>query len=370
MTHMFAAIGIGPFDTAWLAEALILTTPILLAAMGELISERAGVLNVGLEGFMLAGAFFSYLMTWKAHSLFVGVVCGIAAGMLFAVVMGLLTIEAKADQIVSGVGINLAATGLTSYLFDEIFGNQAQIVVPIIGDIKIPVLSSIPDFGPALFKNDWTLYLAFLLVPITWFLLFRTKWGLAIRASGELPSGADTAGISVRRVRWFGVLTAGALAGLAGANLAIVQVGIFHQEMTAGRGFLALVAVIFGRWKPVGVMGACLALGGADALELRLADQNQVPTQVWGVVAGIAAALAIYYVLRSRQRRPRKVAILLSSMVALSGVVLVFAAPHVDLPDQLWRSLQFLVALIVLAGAVSRAHMPSKLTLPYTRGED
>src|SRR6476659_2814904 len=115
---MFAAIGIGPFDTAWLAEALILTTPILLAATGELISERAGVLNVGLEGYMLAGAFFSYLVAWKANNLAAGVAAGVAGGALFAVIMGLLTIEARADQIVAGVGINLAAIGLTSYLFD------------------------------------------------------------------------------------------------------------------------------------------------------------------------------------------------------------------------------------------------------------
>jgi simple sugar transport system permease protein len=366
----FANIGIGPFDTAWLASALVLTTPILLAAMGELISERAGVLNVGLDGYMLAGAFFSYLLTYETHSLFLGVLGGVAAGMVFAAVMGLLTVEAKADQIVTGVGINLAAIGLTSYLFDEIFGDKAQAVVPIIGNLKIPVLSSIPDFGPALFNNDWTMYFAFLLVPASWFLLYRTKWGLAVRAAGELPSGADTAGISVKRVRWAGVLTAGALAGLGGANLAIVQVGIFHQQMTGGRGFLALVAVIFGRWKPLGVMGACLALGGADALELRLADQNQVPTQVWGVVAAIAAGLAIYYVVRARQQRPRKVAILLSAMVALSGVVLVLASPTVDLPDELWRSLPFLLALVVLGGALTRAHMPAKLTLPYTRGDD
>lgn len=366
---VIAAIGIGPFDTAWLAAALVLTTPILLAAVGELISERAGVLNVGLEGFMLAGAFFSYLVTWKASSLAAGVAAGVGAGMVFAVVMGLLTIEARADQIVSGVGINLAAIGLTSYLFDQIFGNQAQIVVPTIGDLPIPLLSKIPDFGPAVFKNDWTLYLAFLLIPVSWFLLFRTKWGLAIRGAGELPAGVDTAGISVRRVRWMGVLAAGGLSGLAGANLAIVQVGIFHQEMTAGRGFLALVAVIFGRWRPVGILFACLALGGADALQLRLADQNQVPTQVWGVLAAIAAAIALYQVMRWRQGRQRPVAITLAALVGATGIALGAAGPHVDLPDQLWRSLPYLLALVVLAGAITRAHMPSKLTLPYSRGE-
>ena len=366
---VIGAIGIGPFETAWLAAALVLTTPILLAAIGELISERAGVLNVGLEGFMLAGAFFSYLVAWKAHNLAAGAAAGVAAGIVFAVIMGLLTIEAKADQIVSGVGINLAATGLTSYLFDQVFGNRAQIVVPTIGPLRIPLVSKIPDFGPALFNNDWTLYLGFLLIPIVWFLLYRTKWGLAVRGAGELPAAVDTAGVSVRRVRWMGVLSAGGLAGLGGANLAIVQVGIFHQEMTAGRGFLALVAVIFGRWRPLGVLGACLALGGADALQLRLADQNQVPTQVWGVLAAIAAALAIYYLARSRQGRQRPAALSLAGGVAASGVILAVLAPHIDLPDQLWRSLPFLLALVVLAGAITRAHMPSKLTIPYSRGE-
>lgn len=368
MQPVIAQIGIGPFDTAWLASALILATPLLLSAVGELISERAGILNVGLEGFMLAGAFFSYFVAWKTGSLALGVMASIAAGLLFAAVMGLLSITARADQIVSGIGINLAAIGLTSYLFDEIFGNRAQIVVPTIGNISIPGLSKIPDFGPALFDHDWVLYAAFLFVPAVWFLLFRTKWGLSVRAAGELPEAVDTAGINVNRVRWMGVLAAGGLSGLAGADLAIVQVGIFHQEMTAGRGFLALVAVIFGRWRPIGVLGACLALGGADALQLRLADQSEVPSQVWAVAAVIAAAFVLYWVLVSRQGRPRPTAIGLAALVAATGLVLTLVAPHIDLPTELWRSLPYLVALGVLAGAISRAHMPSKLTQPYSRG--
>ncbi|MGZ4203564.1 MAG: ABC transporter permease [Thermoleophilaceae bacterium] len=367
--NVIANIGIGPFDTAWLGAAIVLTTPILLAAIGELISERAGVLNVGLEGFMLVGCFFSYLVAWKAGNLAAGAAAGVAAGLVFAVIMGLLTIEARADQIVSGVGINLAAIGLTSYLFAQIFGSRAQIVVPTIGQLALPGLSKIPDFGSALFDHDWTIYLAFLLVPASWFLLFRTRWGLAIRGAGELPAAVDTAGISVKRVRWAGVLCAGGLAGLGGVNLTIVQVGIFHQEMTAGRGFLALVAVIFGRWRPLGVLAACLALGGMDALQLRLADQSTVPTAVWAVVAANGAAIAVFLALRWRHNRPRPVAFGLAVFVAVSGSVLAVVDPHIDLPDQLWRSVPFLFALIVLAGATTKAHMPSKLTLPYTRGE-
>jgi general nucleoside transport system permease protein len=367
--NVLAAFGISPYDTDWLAAAIVLTTPILLAAVGELISERAGVLNVGLEGYMLSGAFFSYLIAWKSGNLALGVAAGVAGGMVFAAVMALLTIEARADQIVAGVGINLAAIGLTSYLFDEIFGSRAQVVVPTIGSIKIPLLSSIPHFGPALFDQDWTVYFAFLSVGVVWYLLYRTRWGLAIRGTGELPAAVDTAGISVKRVRWLSVLAAGALAGLGGVNLTLVQVGIFHQEMTSGRGFLALVAVIFGRWRPLGVLAACLALGAADALQLRLADESQVPGSVWSVTAGIAVAIVIWHVARQRAGRPRTPTVAIATALALCCGILAFSVPHIDLPDQLWRSVPFLLALIVLAGAVTRAHMPSKLTLPYIRGD-
>jgi ABC-type uncharacterized transport system permease subunit len=366
---VFADFGVGPLDVGWLGVALVLTTPILFAAIGELISERAGVLNVGLEGYMLVGAFFAYLVTWKTGILIVGAAAGIVAGMLLAAVMALLSIEARADQIVTGVGINLVAVGLTAYMFDEIFGNREQIVVPKVADLDIPVLSSIPEVGNVVFGQDPLLYAAFLLAPATWFLLFRTRWGLAIRAAGELPAAADTAGISVRRVRWMSILAAGALGGLGGAYLVIVDVGIFRQGITAGRGFLALVAVIFGRWNPLGVLGATFVLGAADALQLRLADDEEVPQAVWGLVAVIAFAFLLHQVLVKRRLRERPVAFALGLLVALSGVVLLMTTPHVDLPAQLWRSLPFLLALLVLGSAITRAHMPAKLSLPYTRGE-
>jgi simple sugar transport system permease protein len=368
MTTTLATLGFGPFDMNWLAVALVLTTPILFAAIGELISERAGVLNVGLEGMMLSGAFFAYLVAVKAHSVLLGTLAGVAAGVLFAVIMALLAVEAGADQIVSGVGINLAAVGLTSFLFDEIFSGGATSSLNTIAPVKIPLLSKIPSFGEPLFHRDPLVYLAFVLVPAAWFLLYRTHWGLATRAAGEMPAAADTSGISVRGVRWAGTLTAGALAGLGGAYLVVVDVGIFHQEMTAGRGFLALVAVIFGRWTPLGVFGACLALGGADALQLRLADHQDVPEQVWAVIAIVALIFVAYQVLK---RRARAHATTNGSMLALAtfGFALFAIAPNVSLPAELWRSLPYLLALIVLAGAVSRARMPARLTVPYRRGE-
>jgi general nucleoside transport system permease protein len=365
---VLAVVGFGPFDMSWLATALVLTTPILFAAIGELASERAGVLNVGLEGMMLSGAFFSFLIADKTDSILLGAVAGVAAGLGFAIIMALLAVEAGADQIVSGVGINLAAVGLTSYLFDQIYQGSATTPLNTIGPLKIPGLASIPSFGKPLFQQDPLVYLAFLLVPLTWFVLYRTRWGLAVRASGELPAAADTAGISVRRVRWAGTLTAGALAGLGGSYLVIVDVGIFHQEMTAGRGFLALVAVIFGRWTPLGVFGACLALGATDALQLRLADHQDVPDQVWGAIAVVAVIFLLYQVFKRRlqQHRTTNGGML---AVATAGFALFAIAPNVSLPAQLWRSLPYLLALLVLAGALSRARMPSHLTLPYRRGE-
>ncbi|MEY2534437.1 MAG: ral nucleoside transport system permease protein [bacterium] len=361
-------LSLSPFDADWLAAALVLSTPILLAAIGELVSERAGVLNVGLEGMMLAGAFFSYLIAWQTDSMVLGTIAGVAAGVFFAAIMALLCVEAGADQIVSGVGINLAAVGLTGYLFDQIFGNLGQEIVPQIGSLAIPVLAEAGAVGAAIFDHDPILYLAFLVVPVVWFLLYRTRWGLAIRAAGEMPAAADTAGISVRRVRWMATLTAGAFSGLAGAYLVIVQVGIFKQQMTGGRGFLALVAVIFGRWHPVGVLAACLVLGATDALQLRLADDETVPGVVWGVVAIVAVVFVLYQLLVNRGR-PRPVAIALVTLVGVSGLALFVTTPSITLPDQVWRSLPFLLALIVLAGALTRSHMPAKLTLPYRRGE-
>jgi general nucleoside transport system permease protein len=363
-----AAISITPFDANWIAATLVLTTPILLPAVGELISERAGVLNVGLEGMMVAGAFTAYLVTWKLHSLLLGVLLGMGAGTLFGVIMALLVVEAGADQVVAGIGINLMALGLTAYLFEQIFSTQTQIVIPHVGKAAIPLVSKIPQVGPALFNQDPLVYIAFLLVPAAWFLLYKTKWGLAIRASGELPAAADTAGISVRGVRWLGVLVAGALAGLGGAYLTAVSVGVFADDIPAGRGYLALIAVIFGRWRPVGVMLAALVLGGAQALQLRLTVLASVPRVFWAAVALVAFAYVVFEIVFNRERLQRSgggIAI----GVGIAGLALAWITPMISLPAQLWRSLPYLVGLIALAAATTIARMPARLAYPYRRGE-
>ncbi|MBS1676198.1 MAG: ABC transporter permease [Actinobacteria bacterium] len=349
-----------------MAAVLVLSTPLLLASVGELVSERTGVLNVGLEGMMLAGTFSAYYVAYLTGSPVWALFGGIAGGLVFGLVMGGLAVQIGADQIVSGVGINLAAIGVTGFFFDEIFGNKPQTLVSTIGNVSIPGLSKIPVIGNAFFDRNPIVYLAFALVPAVWWLLFRSKWGLAIRAVGETPEAAEAAGISARRVRWLGALTAAGLAGLAGAYLVVVEVGIFKQEMTNGRGFLALVAVIFGRWRPGGVLIACVVLGGADALQLRLADDASVPRVVWAAVLLVVVIVALWMITR---RRRRSKAMPLTAAVGILAAGLCVIAPHVALPNELWRSLPFILALIVLAGSATTARMPSKLGLEFRRGE-
>ena len=359
----------GPFDAALLASAIGLTVPILLAASGELLAERAGVLNVGLEGMLLSGAFVSFLVVWKTGSLVAGAVAGVAAGALLAALMAVVTVDLKGDQIVAGIGINVLAIGVTTLAYDQIFGGRAeQVLVETIPAVEIPLLSSLGGVGEALFAQDPVTYFAFLLVPVLWFVMFRTTWGLAIRSCGEEPAAADAAGVSVRLVRWATTLAAGGLAGLGGAYLAIVQLGLFRQEMSAGRGFLALAAVIFGRWHPFGVLAACVVFGAADALQLRLQGQEAVAHQVWLAITFLAAAYVVYRI-GTTKARPSTGALSVALVLAVPGLLLYVTRPSIDLPSQLWLALPFLLALLALAGAAGRAHMPSALTLAFRRGE-
>jgi simple sugar transport system permease protein len=355
----------GPFDVALLATIIGVTTPILLAASGELISERAGVLNVGLEGMMLGGAFVAFLVAYELHSMVLGVLAGVAAGLAFAVIMAALAVEAKADQIVVGIGINVLAVGITGFAFDEIFSDRAAARVHTMDKVALPGLSSLGGVGDALFNQPLLIYVAFLVIPAVWVLLYRTRWGLSIRSVGELPVAADTAGVNVRATRWLATMTAGALAGLGGAYLSLVDLGLFRQEMSAGRGFLALAAVIFGRWRPRGVLLACLLFGSADALQLRLQAGGSVPAEIWLLIAGVAAA----YLLRRLAVARRVMPVAVAGAICAAAIALAVSSPQISLPNQLWLALPFLLALAALAGAAARVRMPAALTLPYRRGE-
>jgi simple sugar transport system permease protein len=357
----------GIFDVALLTAAILATTPILLAGLGELVSERAGVLNVGLEGMMLFGAFFAFFGTDLTGNLLLGTLCGLAAGVLLAALMALLSVEAGADQIVVGIGLNVLAVGVTGFLYEELFSDRGQVILPTMSDWAIPGLSKLPVVGETFFDAQPLTYLAMALIPTVWFLLYRSNWGLAIRAAGEMPEAVDAAGVNVRRVRWAATMWAGALAGLGGATLSIGLTGLFTEGMTAGRGFLAFAAVIFGKWRLGGVVFACALFGSADALQLRLQASDSVPSQVWAAVGIGAGALLIVGLLRKRRLAARS-AIGIAALGAIA-IALAVIKPNISLPSQLWLAFPYILTLLALAGFVGRARLPRALALPYHRAD-
>jgi len=355
----------GPLDTAWLATSLVLATPLLFTALGELISERAGVINIGLEGMMLSGAFFGFYVHWETGSQLLGFLGGVAAGLVCGALMALLTVRLKANQIVVGVGINVLALGLTTFIFREVFSTQGQVVLHQLKPIAIPGLRHIPVIGRALFDQLAPVYLAVLCVPVAWWLLYRTSWGLSIRAAGEYPPAADTAGIRVDGVRWVAVLVAGGMAGLGGVVLS-AQVGLFLENMSGGRGFIALAAVVFGAWRPVTVLGACLFFGAVDALQLRLQSYPTVPHEVWLLIA-VVGVLYLVYELARPGRRSRALGASAGTVIAALMIVLFVVAPKVSFPSQLWLGVPYVAAVLALAGILGRSKAPSALGTPYHR---
>jgi ABC-type uncharacterized transport system permease subunit len=358
----------GPFDVAWLAASVRLSTPLLFAATGELVAERTGILNIGLEGMMLSGAFFAYLVGYVTESLWLGLLAGVGAGIVMALPMALLSINARADQIVIGVGLNLLALGITTFAFRQVFAGQAEAHLDRPGPLALPLLSDVPILGRALFSQTILVYMAIAGIAMAWFVLYRTRAGLAIRAAGEVPAAADTAGVPVERMRWVGTLVAGGMAGLAGGYLSVGQLGFFIEGMSAGRGFLALAAVIFGGWRPLGVLGACLVFGAADALQLRLQAEAIVPRQVWLAVALVAVAYLVFTRWRRSTDRSHARALVGGLIPTAVGVTLFALAPRWHFPSQLWLTMPYVLALLALAGFVGRVRMPSAIAIPYRRG--
>jgi ABC-type uncharacterized transport system permease subunit len=248
---------------------------LLLPALGGVISERSGVVNIAMEGMMLIGCYAGVAMALATHSVILGVLSAILAGGLLALVHGLVSIHFKADQIISGIAINIAALGLTNFL--NIVQTGGQGIPTLASNLRLPMLTwgplqNIPFLGQVLFQQNVVFYLAIVMLIAMQFLLFRTNVGLRIRAVGEHPQAADTAGIHVRLVRYACVVASGLLSGLAGAFLALGVAGTFNSNMTAGRGFIALAAVVFGKYTPLGAAGACLIFGLGLALSVRLQD--------------------------------------------------------------------------------------------------
>jgi simple sugar transport system permease protein len=308
------------FTISLVFSTIRLATPLVWAAIGGLYSERSGVVNIALEGLMLAGAFTAAAVTFYAHSPWVGLAAASIAGAAVAFVLAVVCIRFEANEVVAGTGINILFLGLPAVLSGALFlssGSTPQ--VP--RDELLPTLSQIIPAAP-----QWRILtdvsaislLALVVVGCTWYVLYRTPFGLRLRSVGENPEAADAAGIRVQRIRYAGVVLSGVLAGIGGAYLSIGQSSLFTRNMTAGRGFIALAALIFGKWRPVQTMLACLLFGFADAVTIQMQGVVKMP----------------------------------------SGE---------DVPVQFIQMIPYLVTIIVLAGFIGQSRAPGALGVPYDK---
>jgi simple sugar transport system permease protein len=301
-----------PFWQLTLRDATLLSLP----ALGGVLSERSGVTNIAMEGMMLTGCFFAVVAALAWDNWWLAALVASLAGGAMALIHAFVSIRFRADQIISGFAINIAAVGLTTFLNDKFSDFAGLPQVPAAGrlpDIVVPGLSQIPFLGPVLFEQNIMFYIALLLLVVANVVLFRTRMGLRLRAVGEHPSAADTAGVNVYRIRYVAVIMSGLLSGLSGAFLSLGIAHIFNDNMTSGRGYIALAAMIFGRWTPWGAFGACVIFGMGDAL------------------------------------------------AAASGI----GDPHTQF---LLQMVPYLLVLVVLAGLVGRSTPPAADGIPYEPG--
>lgn len=302
------------FFTAFLAASVRMAVPLAYGGMGETISEKTGILNIGMEGVMLSGAFFSFVGTFFSGSIFIGLLCGMAGGVAVSMIHALLSIRLSKDQSVSGIAINIFVLGVTSFLYKLMSSGQSYQQIEPLGRIKIPLLSEIPLIGSALFHQDILTYaMYFLVIAVTYFYK-KTNVGLSFASIGENPRSADSAGIPVHKYQYLALIANGVLGGIGGAYLVLVQVGNFSENMTSGRGYIALAAVILGRYIPAGMLGAAFLFGAANALQIRL------------------------------------------------------QAIGVPLPSQALSMLPYVITLVALLGSIGRNQAPEALGKPYIRG--
>jgi ABC-type uncharacterized transport system permease subunit len=305
--------------TSMLVVAVPAATPLILGALCGLFSERAGVVNIAIEGMMLSAAFAGFMAGVYTHHLGIALLVAVTTGALMATLHAVLSIAFQVDQIISGAVINILAIGLTGYLDRTIFPTGAPGGQRTFPHIEIPVLSDIPFLGPVFFSQGLIVYLAFLLVLLTQVIIFHTRAGLRIRAVGEYPLAAETAGVSVYRVRYLSVIAGGMLAGLGGAYFTLQSIPQFQPLMTNGRGFIALAVLIFGKWTPFGVLGAALFFAVAETIP---------------------------------------------STLQIQGIDSIFG---VEIPYQVFGLLPYVLTILVLAGVVGRAVPPASVGIPYTR---
>ena len=304
------------FIVSLLAGMIRGATPMLFAAMGELVSERSGVLNMGVEGTMLMGAFVGFLATKNTGSLWVGVGASIVAGAAMGLIMAIMASTLKVDQVVAGLVLNLLSSGITFYWYRVAFQGRAIQNIPTVSafrPVELPLLSEIPYLGEILFSQYSLTYIALLMVPATWFFLYRTKYGLQVRCLGDNPRAIDMRGVSVTALQYGALIFGGMMAGAGGGFLTLVSTGLFVPEITAGRGWLALVLVMAGNWRPFRILVAVLLFGFLDSLQLH--------------VQGIGG----------------------------------------QLPYQVLLALPYIVAIVLLIGGRIRSEAPLSLGVPYSR---
>jgi ABC-type uncharacterized transport system permease subunit len=296
-------------DVALLNSTFRLIAPILLAALGGLLCERVLVFNIALEGAMLIGAFVAIVTSFYTGSALAGVLTAAIAAMLFTLLLGLFVVTLKGDDIVAGIALNLLASGLTTYLLRRLFGVKGQFDDPrIIGlkTVQIPIIHNIPILGDIFSGHSWVVYLSWILVVVIYIVLFRQVFGLRMRGVGQNDVAAETLGVNVTGVRYAALALCGLLVGVAGAQLSLGQVTLFVENMTAGRGWIAVVAVMLGNAHPLGVFAASLLFGFADALSFRLQGML-LPFQIADTIPYAVTLVALFIAQLARRRRAEQV---------------------------------------------------------------
>ena len=303
MSHFLTAAVL----SATIASGIALAAPLLLAALGETVGQRSGVLNLGVDGIMLLGAFGAYLTDLHTHSIGLGVLVALGIGAVMGLVTAFINVTVGADQGISGIGIYIAALGLSGALFERYVGTPLPITNSrgVLNAANIPLLDRIPYVGTMFFQQNILVYLAFLLIPVLTYVLRHTTYGMAVHAAGENPAAADTLGISVARVRYSAVMFGCLMAGLAGAALLILD-GIFQENLTQGVGFIAVALVYFGGWRPAGVAIGALLYGLAGAVILSWKTLGIIPVSVSDLAATAPAVIVVLALLFlvGRYRQP------------------------------------------------------------------
>jgi len=296
-----------------LASGFRLATPYLYATIGEAFGQRSGVLNLGLDGQMLLGAFAAFYVAFNTGNLWLGLLAALIVGAVMGLAMAFVSVTLQAEQGISGIGFYLFGLGMSDLLFQQTLGSVET--VKGFPPINIPFLSEIPVLGRVLFSHNMMVYMAYLLVPVAWFVLNKTTFGLKVRAVGENPGAADSLGVSVAKVRYITVTIGGALSGIAGASLSIALLNVFQQNLTSGLGFIAVALVYFGGWRPIGVLAGSLLFSMVNALQL------------WVQVLGI------------------------------------------DIPSEYAVMMPYVLTILVLVLAGQRVRPPAALSKPFERGE-